>query len=230
MNRLLLLIFVFFGSAISWSQPTPLEHSKEDLKYLIIVGDTVNGNSITLNEVSLLPRLKLNGSEERKRYYTLQYRVKKVYPYAKMASEYLKSMNQRLLTLRSKRAKKRYTKKIQKFLEDEFSAELKKLSIQKGNILIKLIHRQTGQTTFDLVKSLRTGWRAFWYNNTAKLFNMNLKTKYDPINVEEDYLIEDILQRLFQSGTLEPQDSYIKYDFYRLNDKWRPKKKNQNNK
>ena len=84
----------------------------------------------------------------------------------------------------------------------------------EGQILIKLIHRQTGEIAFDLIKELQSGWRAFWYNNTAKLFKMSLKTPFDPETSEEDYLIEDILQRQFQSGTLEPQAAYKFFDLY----------------
>ena len=64
---------------------------------------------------------------------------------------------------------------VQKYIEEEFSAELKKLTRTEGQILIKLIHRQTGHTTFALIKELKSGWRAFWFNNTARLFDINLK-------------------------------------------------------
>ena len=61
---------------------------------------------------------------------------------------------------------------------------------------------------FELIKYLRSGWRAFWYNNTASLFNMSLKLPFDPLSSEEDYLIEDILQRLFQTEQLDYQKSF----------------------
>jgi hypothetical protein len=67
---------------------------------------------------------------------------------------------------------------------------------------------------------LRSGWRAFWFNSTANLFNISLKEIYDPEHVKEDYLIEDVLQRNFQSGKLERQDAAIKFDFLELTEKW----------
>jgi hypothetical protein len=109
---------------------------------------------------------------------------------------------------------------IQKYIEGEFSDELKKLTRTEGQILIKLIHRQTGHTTFDLVKELRNGWRAFWFNNTASLFDLSLKKEFDPMNEKEDYLIEDILQRNFQSGQLKRQKDALGLDFFELSDKW----------
>ncbi len=85
---------------------------------------------------------------------------------------------------------------------------------------VELIHRQTGNTTFELVKELRNGWRAFWFNNTASLFDLSLKKPFDPYNEKEDYLVEDVLQRSFQSGRLERQKSALNLDFFELTNKW----------
>ena len=74
------------------------------------------------------------------------------------------------------------------------------------------------------MKELRSGWRAFWYNTTASMFDISLKREFDPVNVKEDYLIEDILQRSFQAGLLERQKPAIVFDFYELTDKWIYKK------
>ena len=122
--------------------------------------------------------------------------------------------------MEKKRDRKQYAKVIQRYIEGEFSDELKKLTRTEGQILIKLIHRQTNRTTFELIKELRSGWRAFWFNNTASLFDLSLKKEYDPMHVKEDYLIEDILQRNFQSGRLERQKDALDLDFFELTDKW----------
>ena len=190
--------------------------------FRVIVGDTITNNSIALNEVYILPKLKISDSKSRRRYLILQRKTIKVYPYAKLASERLETMNARMITLKSKRKRKKYTRLIQKFIEDEFSEKLKKFTKTEGQILIKLIHRQTGETAFDLIKTLRSGWRAFWYNNTALLFDISLKIPFDPLTSEEDYLIEDILQRQFQNGRLEYQKSFNKFDLYELSEEWKP--------
>mgnify|MGYP003110954678 CR=1 FL=1 len=78
-----------------------------------------------------------------------------------MASERLTTMTERLKTIESNRDKKRYTKRIQKYVEGEFSEKLKKLTHPEGQILLKFIQKQTGRKAFELVKKLRTGWRAF---------------------------------------------------------------------
>ena len=205
---------------ILFAQEKVIEQDSIPIEYIIIEGDSVPRTYIDLDEVMLLHKLKFDSKKDRIRYLILRRKTIKVYPYAKMAAERLDSMNTRLATLRRNRDKKRYTKRIQKYIEGEFSEELKKMSRTEGQILVKLIHRQTGETAFSLIKELRSGWRAFWYNTTASMFDISLKREFDPLYEKEDYLIEDVLQRNFQSGRLERQDSAIEFDFYDLTNKW----------
>ena len=202
------------------AQIKPVKQDSTEFKYLIVGGDSIAKSVINLDEVIVLPRLKFNSKEERIRYLILKRKTIKVYPYAKLAAERLTALQKRLDELPKKRQKKKYAKIIQKYIEDEFSQELKKLTKTEGQILVKLIHRQTGKTTFNLIKELRSGWRAFWFNNTASLFNISLKREYIPIAVEEDFLIEDILLRAFQEGRLERQKPAFEIDYYDLTDKW----------
>ncbi len=181
----------------------PLDSAQE--KMIIIEGDSVFRNSIELEEVFLFGKLSFDSYDEKLRYYILRRKTLKVYPYAKLASERLVSLNDRLGKIKSKRRRKSYTKVVQKYIEGEFSEELKKLTRTEGQILVKLIYRQTGMTAFDLVKELRSGWRAFWYQTTAKMFKISIKEEYHPDEVHEDYLIEDILQRAFAAEQLERQ-------------------------
>ena len=218
MNYLKYILIVF--PLILCAQVKVIEQDSIPNKYLIIKGDSVPRTYIDLDEVMLLHKLKFDSKKDRIRYLILRRKTIKVYPYAKMAAERLDSMNARLATLTKKRDKKRYTKQIQKYIEGEFSEELKKMTRNEGQILVKLIHRQTGKTAFNLIKELRSGWRAFWYNTTASMFDISLKREFDPLNEKEDYLIEDVLQRNFQSGRLERQDSAIEFDFYDLTNKW----------
>jgi len=216
----LLFYLIFWLPCILYGQSTTLGNDSIPKKYLLVIGDTISNNSISLNEIYILPKLKFTTPNSKRRYLILQRKTIKVYPYAKLAAERLKSLNERIGTLKSKRKQKKYARMVEKFVEDEFAEKLKKFTITEGQILIKLIHRQTGETAFDLIKSLRSGWRAFWYNNTAKLFKMSLKIPFDPRLSDEDYLIEDILQRQFQNGRLEYQKSYQAFDLYALFKKW----------
>ncbi len=188
--------------------------------YYIVQGDTIPREYIDLEEVVLLNKLSFNNKVDRRRYLILRRKTRKVYPYAKLASERLLTMTKRLQTIKKKRQASKYTKRIQKYIEQEFSEKLKKLTRTEGQILVKLIHRQTGTTAYDLVKELRTSWRAFWYNTTASFFDISLKQKYTPFSVEEDYLIEDILERSFQEEILERQAPFFKIDFLELSSHW----------
>lgn len=192
--------------------------------YVRFEGDTILHSSIALDEVYLFGKLEFADKKERLRYYILRRKTIKVYPYAKLAAERLVELNDSLKHIKKRRQQKRYTKKVQKYIEGEFSEELKKLTRTEGQILVKLIHRQTGTTAFDLVKDLRSGWRAFWYQTTAKAFKIDLKEEFHPEHIHEDYLIEDILQRAFAADKLERQKSVLDYDYAALSNKWRVSK------
>ncbi|AMC10497.1 hypothetical protein Lupro_04220 [Lutibacter profundi] len=186
-------------------------------RYIVFEGDTL---LIALNEVLLLKKLKFKTSYDRRYYYWFRKKTLKAYPYAKLAAERLNVLNERLEKIKSKRRKRIYTKRIQKYFEKELTDQLRKLTRTEGRILIKLIHRQTGETAFSLIKDLRSGWKAFWYNTAAGLYKLSLKDEYDPVNNEEDYLIEDILQRAFVDGVLEEQSSKLDFNYLELSKKW----------
>jgi len=218
---------IFFISVLGFSQEEPIEQDSTVVHYMIIEGDSIPVTEIELDEVLMLPNLSFKDRDARIRYVILRRKTLKVYPYAKLAAERLEALQERLETLTKKREKKKYAKVIQKYIEDEFSAELKKLTKTEGQILVKLIHRQTGKTAFELIKELRSGWKAFWYNNTASLFDISLKREFVPIDVEEDYLIEDILQRAFQNEQLKRQRPAFDIDFYACVNKWTDSKSKQ---
>ncbi len=214
----------FFSLAINAQiEERPLDSIQE--KLIIIEGDSLFQASIALDEVFIFGKLEFSSYEEKLRYYILKRKTLKVYPYAKLASERLVALNDSLEHVRSKRKKKKYTRQVQKYIEEEFSEELKKLTRTEGQILVKLIYRQTGKTSFDLVKELRNGWRAFWYNTTAKMFKISIKEEFSPETVHEDYLIEDILQRAFAENKLQRQKSVLDYDYASLTNKWSQQEK-----
>jgi len=212
-----ILFFFFFISTMAFSQ---VVESDSLVYYIKIQGDSVVRSSIDLDKVVLLPKIGFKNSKEIKKYLILKRKTLKVYSYAVLASDRLTTLDKRLAPIKRRRDKKSYTKKIQKFIVNEFYDELRKFTQTEGQILIKLIHRQTGITTYKLIKELRNGWSAFWYNNTAKLFNMSLKKEFNPYTAEEDYLIEDIIQRALRDKKLEYQEPSMNYDLFELNKKW----------
>lgn len=190
-------------------------------KYIVFKEDTL---LIKLREIKLLNKLKFKSSYDRRYYFWFRKKVLRAYPFAKLAAERLAVLNERIDKIKSKRKKKKYIKLIQKYMEGEFTAKLKKLTRTEGRIIIKLVYRQTGKTVFQLIREYRSGWKAFWYNATAKMFKLSLKETYNPNEIKEDFLIEDILQRAFISGALEEQPPKIELNYFDILNNWSNKR------
>jgi len=186
-------LFLFFVIFVLSSQKM-LSQDDNNSIYFKIEGDSIYKKEINLNEVIIYKPVEFTNDKERLDYFVLKRKVTKVYPYAKMASERLSKLNTRLDKIKSKRKQKKYTKMLEKFLQEELTAELKRLTRTEGQILVKLIYRETGSSAYSLVRELRNGFRAFTYNTIAKVFKISLKETYDPLNVREDLFIEDILR------------------------------------
>ncbi len=124
----------------------------------------------------------------------LKHNVKKVYPYAIMAAARLKQYERELKNMPDEEMRKKYMAAAEKQLQKEFGEELKNLSVNQGKILIKLIDRETGNTSYDLVKQLRGSFSAFMWQSLARLFGSNLKSEYDPNG--DDRLIEIAIKQI----------------------------------
>jgi len=192
----LFLFLCFF----SYSQ----ENKYKDLDVLIMIkGDSIPSESIDLKEITVFPSIEFKNIEDKIKYYIIKRKTLKVYPYAILASKRLTELNKRLPLIKNRARKKKYTKIVERFIEKEFSKELKKLTRTEGQILIKLVHRETGKTVYKLIKKLRNGFRAFSYSSLAKLFNISLKEAYDPINIVEDAMIEDVIKRAYTDKSIK---------------------------
>ncbi|AUC83796.1 DUF4294 domain-containing protein [Polaribacter sp. ALD11] len=202
-------------SFLTFSQKRDLDSLPKNIDEYIFVkpGDSV---VIQLNEIALLPKPKFSSQEDIRYYLWFRKKVYKAYPFAKLASERLDSLNAKLDRIASKSKKRKYTRLVQDYIEGEFTDQMKKMTTTEGRVLIKLIHRQTGKTAFNNIRGLRSGWKAFWYNATANIFKLSLKTEYLPETVNEDFLIEDILQRAFRDDKLQAQRSKLDFDFMKV--------------
>ena len=121
----------------------------------------------------------------------LVYHVKKVYPYAHLAGIKLNEYEQILKAAQSDKERRQLMKQAEDELKAEFEGDLKKLTFKQGIILIKLVDRETGNTSYELVQELRGNFTAFFWQTFARLFGYNLKVKYDPLG--DDKEIEDIV-------------------------------------
>jgi hypothetical protein len=217
-------IFVFlFLSIFVLAQEQDSLDSSEQLLYKFET-DSIPNSGIRLQEVVLFQPLRFKSMKELREYVVLRNRTLRVYPYAKLAADRLDTLTTRLGQIKKKRQKKKYIKRIEKFIYDEFEEELKKLSRSQGRILIKLVHRQTGTTTHELIKQLRNGWKAMIYQTTASFFKLSLKDTYDPEANYEDFLIEDILQRAYGDGLIELDPTALSYNLDDLYTLWKEEK------
>ena len=127
--------------------------------------------------------------------------VRKVFPYAKLAGNKLQEFDTLLADIPNESERKHLMKEAEKQLTDQYTEELKKLTFSQGAILIRLIDRETGSTSYKLVQELRGKLRAFFYQGFARLWGYNLKTEYDPKNNPEDEEIE-IIATLLERGQI----------------------------
>ena len=122
--------------------------------------------------------------------------VRKVYPYAKIAGDKMQQYDTILANVTSNSERRRLMRQAEDELSDRYTEELKHLTFSQGLILIRLIDRETGNTSYQVVKELRGRVRAFFYQGFARLWGYNLKSEYDPHNNPEDDQIETIVTLL----------------------------------
>lgn len=185
--------------------------SSQLMGLLVVDGDTIPWT--VLDEILFVPAPTLSDFQARRQYYLLMKKVKRVYPYVREAALRMDSINMELEGINGRWKRKKYTKNYQKFLEERFEPELRKLTRSEGQILSKLIYRETGTSVYDIIKTYRNGVSAKIWSLTAWWYDIDLKKPYDPINDEEDKLIENILVRKFISRELIPakEDERILY-------------------
>jgi len=127
----------------------------------------------------------------KRRYRRMIRNIKKAYPYAQIAGVKLKELDDHLATLNSEKEQKAYINQAEKEIMDQFEKQVKRLTVTQGIILVKLIDRETGRTSYQVIKELKGGFTAFFWQGIARIFGNNLKTKYDPEN--QDKVMEDIV-------------------------------------
>lgn len=186
------VIFIFLFSICSFAQ-------QKDL--IVVGGAVVNGDTIPviqLREVTILNWQGLSTNEARKMT-RLMKNVKIVYPYARLAGIKLEEYEEILMAAPDDKARRKIMKQVEDELEAEYGDDLRDLTITQGKILLKLVDRETGSSSYDLVADLRGEFRAVFYQTFARFFGLNMKLRYDPEG--EDKEIEYIV-KLIENGQL----------------------------
>ena len=163
----------------------------------IYKGDTIP--SITLPDVYIFKPLKFRNDKERKEYYRLVYNVKKTFPISQEINRTIIETYEYLETLPNEKIRQKHIKRVEKGLKEQYTARMKKLSFAQGKLLIKLVDRQSNQTSYELVKAFMGPFKAGLYQTFAGLFGASLKKQYDPEG--DDRMIERIVLQV-QNGQL----------------------------
>jgi hypothetical protein len=175
--------------------------SAQEQDSILVYGILKDGDTIPfvpLKEVKIYSWRLLDSKEERK-LTRLMKNVKIVYPYARLAGLKLVEYEDTLAQAPDDKARRKIMKQVEEELDAEYGQELRDLTVTQGKILLKLIDRETGETSYELVSDLRGEFRAFFYQSFARLFGLNMKIGYDPEGEDRD--IEYIVN-LIETGQL----------------------------
>ncbi|MET3115268.1 hypothetical protein AAKU52_003015 [Pedobacter sp. CG_S7] len=192
---LLLLIVIIAGPTVS-AQDKPLPYKmplmgKNDT--IKVASTNVDGEMIPwvpLNEVIIYGERIFKSPAERTAFNRLRYNVLKVMPYAIYAKRRYEQLEKDLALTANKREQKRLVKACDSEIKQMFNKEIKELTITQGQILTKLVDRELGRTTYDILKQSKGGLKAFVYQSVARVVGHNLKSTYSP---SEDRDIESII-------------------------------------
>lgn len=194
MKKLVVLILIL---VIFWHQASCQQVGGQDVKALVIDGDTIP--MIDLSEVHIYRKDINTNSAEARKFDRLVQNVKRVYPYAKLAGIKFNEYSILLASIKSEKVKKAMMKKAQSELEVQFGNDLKTLTFSQGKILLKLVDRQTGNSSYELLQEFRGRFVAFFWQSFARIFGYNLKMVYDPLGEDKDI---ELIVLMIENGTI----------------------------
>lgn len=213
MKKHIIFLLIFLTTSIGYGQKVFKIQKKQPSepipalpqnKINVVYGRVENGDTllfVELPEVDITLLQNFYAFADTRQGRRLVRNVKKVYPYAKLAGEKMQQYDSLLILTQSKSERRKIMKKAEDEITSQYAEDLKKLTFTQGAILIRLIDRETGNTSYKIVQELRGKFRAFFYQGFARLWGYNLKTEYDPKNNEEDQKIETIIT-LMESGCI----------------------------
>jgi hypothetical protein len=195
--KLITVIMVFFiYVADSAGQTDSLKQRADTLQGKSYLLQKVNRDGVTLpeveiKEVTVYAHPQFPKKSDFRKYERLVYNLKKVYPYALIVRNRLSKVDEELSNIKSDKERKDYLKKVEKDVFANYEGDIRDMTITQGRLLIKLIDRETQNTSYALIKDYRGKLSAAFWQGIARIFGSNLKEEYDPYG--EDFLIETII-------------------------------------
>lgn len=193
MRRIMTGILLFFYANVVFSQ-------KHEVVRAVITGNDTLAH-IWLDEVTVKGKNRNPGWYRRQynRHSRLEYNVRKVYPYARIAAAKIEEIERKLAGAKKESERKKIIKEEYSQLMKTFKAPLMKLSVTQGRILVRLIYRETNHSSFAHIREYRGSVNAYFWQSLALLFGNNLKADYDPYGEDAD--IEEIVQKILHENT-----------------------------
>jgi hypothetical protein len=192
------ILLLLFFTASTWGQNDSVKSRSDSLPERFYLIHEVERNGVTMPEIEI-KEVTINARPGRARrseyrqYERLIANIKKVYPYALMVRKKLTQINEELKDIPDK-DRKRYLKEVEKDVFGEYEDDIRDMTISQGRILIKLIDRETQNTSYTLIREYRGKFSAAFWQGIARFFGTNLKEEYDPYG--EDALIEAIIKEI----------------------------------
>ncbi|AZI67997.1 DUF4294 domain-containing protein [Kaistella daneshvariae] len=227
-NKIFLLFVLFFGlclnaqvtiervKPISEYPPELLKTDQFGNKYYYDASQKariyeIDGeNVVVMDELILRNKPKFNNQLDQNYYFFLNKKLNRVYPLFLTALEQYEDIQAELNQM-DKSSQKKYVSERQKKLADEYEMQLRDLTTTEGRVFAKLMNRATGKTVYDIIRELRGGWSAFWWNVKGNIADVSIKQPYDPHTDRSDEFIESLLQHNWNSGYLQPYPGYLSF-------------------
>lgn len=190
----ILVIFIYVADITG--QIDTLKQRNDTLQGRIFLLQKVKRDGVTLpeveiKEVTVLAHPRFTKKSDYRKYERLVYNLKRVYPYAIMVRTRLSQVNDAMKDIKTEKERKDYMKSVEKDVFAEYEGDMREMTITQGRLLIKLIDRETQNTSYTLIKDYRGKFAAVFWQGIARIFGTNLKVEYDPFG--DDALIEAIL-------------------------------------
>ncbi len=164
----------------------------------------INGEPVVvLDELVLVNKPRFNNQLDKNYYYFLNKKLNRVYPLFLTALQQYRDIQADMTDMDSK-AKRKFIKDRQTILADQYEKQLRDLTTTEGQVFAKLMNRATGKNVYEIIKEMRGGWSAFWWNVKGKMADIDLKDQYNPHKNRTDEFIESLLQSNWNSGYLQP--------------------------
>jgi len=199
MKRWILNMVLLCAAGLALYGQDTVKHKIDSLpdRFYILENVTRDGETmpeIELDEIRVVKRRGLKQRFQWWRYRRLVYNVKKVYPYSLVVRGKFIEINDTLNKIEGEKAREKFLKDFETRLFGEYEDDIKHMTLTQGKILIKLIDRETQNTSYKLIHDYRGSFSAFFWQGIARIFGSNLKAEYDPEG--DDYLIEKVIYEI----------------------------------